>query len=820
MAEYNHKTIEQKWRKRWYDDNIYEAVDFSPKPKKYILAELPYPSGPYLHAGHMMRYTVPDVLARYYRLKGFNVMFPMGWDAFGLPTEGYAIKANKTPQEVMAELSVAYKNSFMDMGYNIDWNREINTCDPKMYKWTQWLFLKFYENGLAEKKAMPVWWCKELGVLADEEVLTDKEGNKYSERGSHKVERKMLEQWVLKIPAYAEKLLSGLDQTDFPQYIKTAQINWIGKSVGAEVDFKVENSPDLVKIFTTRIDTIYGATFLVISPEHPLAEKLITEENSATAHAYILQAKQKSDFERTELAKQKTGVFTGSYAINPFSNQKVPIWIGDFVVMTYGTGAIMGVPAHDERDHEFATKFDLPVVQVIKGDGTETLPFTQPGTVVNSGPYSDKPNTQVQQEMYSKIEKDGIGKQTTNYKMRDWVYTRQRYWGEPVPLVYKQNGEVEAVVKTDDAAGVAEKLPITLPPLKDFVPGADGQSPLAHVDEWVNTTDSQGNPAKRETQTMPTWAGSCWYYIRYIDPNNDNAFADYDKLKYWLPVDKYFGDGGHTTVHLLYSRFWHKFFYDLGLVPTPEPYNWRMTGGLLLGPDGRKMSKSIGNVVNPKDVVDQFGADAARVYLCFIGPYDEVYPWNDSGIKACHKFLKNFYELSEKVSVGEPTDADLERTIHKLIKTIGEMYENLKMNTAVSEFMKFVGLAKNAKNINVEDWKSVIKLLAPIAPFVAEDLWYSANGWSVDDWAKDKSVHLQNWPEFEASKTKDALCKIAVQVNGKVRGLLEVGSDESEESVVAKAKAVEGVAKYLDGFEVKRVVYVGGKILSFLVGSH
>ena len=817
-TKYDHKQIENKWKEHWYRDNIYEAVDFSEKPKKYILAELPYPSGPYLHAGHMMRYTVPDVYSRYLRMNGYNVMYPMGWDAFGLPTEGYALKMGKTPQEVTEDLAKGYKQSAQDFGYGIDWNREITTSDPKYYKWTQWLFLKFFENGLAVQEKMPVWWCKELGVLAEEEVLTGKNGEKISERGSYAVERKMFKQWVLKIPEYAEKLIDGLKETDFPDYIKTAQINWIGKSIGAEVDFKSEDNP--IRVFTTRIDTIYGASAVIISPEYADLYNFVSEEHRGEVETYVKAAKQKSEMERTTIQKDKSGVFAGTYVLNPFSGEKCPVWVADFVLTTYGTGAIMCVPGHDQRDHEFSVKYGLEIRQVVKpidGENTDVLkePFTGYGISINSGDYSGKTSEQVIKEMTDKAEKEGFGKFKINYKLRDWVFSRQRYWGEPIPVVYRQDGTLEAVVDTKNVQEVQEKLPVELPYTKDYAPSENGRAPLERLVDWVQTTDKNGNPAKRETETMPTWAGSSWYYLRYCDPKNENAFADPEILKYWLPVDKYFGDGGHTTAHLLYSRFWHKFFYDLGLVPTSEPYKWRMTGGLLLGADGQKMSKSRGNEIDPKELVDYFGADACRLYLCFIGPYDETYPWDDHGVKATKRFIDNLFLLKEKVSSEVSAGLELEKDYNLMVKKVTEMCEDLKMNTCVSEFMIFANAAKKASSINIEQWKGYIKLLAPFIPFVAEELWHEIN--NLTGWDKKNSVHLQEWPKFDASKLTENTLTIPVQINGKVRAEIELDRGADEQSVENLVRNNSDVIKSLDGRQIKKLIYVKDKIVSLVV---
>lgn len=808
--KYDHKKVEQMWKEKWYKDNIFEAVDFSPKPKKYILAELPYPSGPYLHAGHMMRYTVPDMYSKYLKMQGYNVLYPMGWDSFGLPTEGFALKSNKTPQELINELSKGFEESLKNMGYSFDWNRKIDTCDPGYYKWTQWIFLKLYENGLAEFKETSVWWSKTLGILAEEEVINGENGIKVAERDGNRVERKVYKQWVLKMPKYAQKLLDGLEETDFPEYIKSAQRNWIGKSDGARVKFKVFDSTgkemDQLDVFTTRPDTLFGVTFLAIAPEHPNGKKL-TEflENKNEVLSYIDKAKDRSDMER-QTEKDKSGIqMKGIYAKHPFDevDLKIPIFVADYILMDYGTGAIMGVPAHDERDHDFAQKYELQVIKVIN--------HTDVDTMVNSGKYNGLASQDFFAQAIDRLEKEHTGSKATTYKMRDWVFSRQRYWGEPIPLVYKKDGSVEAVVSTQDVEEVHKKLPLILPDSKDFQPGEDGSPPLAKLTDWVNTTDKEGHPAKRETQTMPTWAGSSWYFLRYIDPHNDKAFADYEKLKYWLPVDKYFGDGGHTTVHLLYSRFWHRFLYDQGLIPTPEPYQWRMTGGLLLGPDGKKMSKRYGNVVMPSDLVANYGADAARIAIAFLGPYEDTYPWNENTIKAMWRLVKNIYELKEKVGKGKEPDS-VSKSYNKMVKNITEMCEALKMNTAISEIMIFVNDLKKAEAIDTETWKGFVKVVAPFIPFVAEELWQEINGFTT--WNKQNSVHLQIWPEYDKTKIQDVSSTVPVMINGKVRGEIEVTDSDDEASVKKKVLADQRFTKHLEGKSIDRFIFVKGKIVS------
>ena len=832
MKEYDHKTIEEKWKNKWLQDNVYEAIDFSEKPKKYILAEFPYPSGTSLHAGHMMRYTAPDVYSRYLRMKGYNVLFPMGWDAFGLPAENYAIKTGIHPAIITKETIKKFKESFLKMGYGIDWSREIDTTDPKYFKWTQWLFLKFFENKLAEYKETPVWWCEELKtVLADEEVITDKNGNKVSERGEKPVERKMMKQWVLKIPMYAEKLLEGLDKVDFPESIKAAQRNWIGKSEGANISFEING--DKVEVFTTRPDTIFGVTFMVFAPEHPFVKKVWDKVlNKDEVENYIKRSKNKSDLER-QIEKEKTGVMLkGITAKVPLSNKNVPVFIADYVLMDYGTGVIMAVPAHDERDFQFAKKYEMEIVQVIKAeqetDNFENIEkektdynnrepaneyaYLGEGTMINSGNYIGMKSEEFRKRVIKDLEKIGLGKSSVRYKIRDWVFSRQRYWGEPIPLVHTENG-IEAVCNTDDIDEVNKNLPLELPDVPDFSPASDGTSPLERNPEWVNIV-FKGKPARRETNTMPNWAGSCWYYIRYTDPKNDMAFADMEKMKYWLPVDRYFGGAEHVTLHLLYSRFWHKFFYDLNLVPTEEPYKWRLNGGLLLNPEGTKMSKSKDNGVNPMNEIENYGADSLRMTICFMGPYDETYPWNPNIIKTINKLIRNIYSLEDKVS-NENTDETIIKAYNVMVKNVSEMLENLKMNTCVSEIMIFVKKLQKAQYISKDVWLGFLRILAPFAPFVAEELWQNTNNYS--EWKKENSVHLQPWPDYDKKYTEYKIITIPVQINGKVRSEIKIDKEAEEEEIKKAALSDEKVAKHLDGRNVKKWVYVKNKVINIVI---
>ena len=842
MKEYDYKKIEKKWKDRWLQNNVYEAVDFSKKPKKYILAEFPYPSGNSLHAGHMMRYTAPDVYARYLRMKGYNVLFPMGWDAFGLPAENYAIKTGINPAVITHETIQKFKESFLRMGYGVDWEREIDTSSPQYYKWTQWLFLKFFENGLAEYKESPIWWCEDLKtVLADEEVITDKDGNKISERGEKPVVKKMLKQWVLKIPSYAEKLLKGLDTVDFTESIKAAQRNWIGKSEGANISFDIEG--ESIEVFTTRPDTIFGVTFMVFAPEHPFVKQVWDKiQNQQEVEIYINKSKNKSDLER-QVEKDKTGVILrGIEATVPFTGKKVPVFIADYVLMEYGTGLVMAVPAHDERDFEFAKKYGIEIIKVIEpikaqdtnstnignttnediniAENIDSSPilgsdknelFTGDGIVINSEKYSGMNSLDFKDKVIEDLEKIGKGKKAVNFKIRDWVFSRQRYWGEPIPLLHTPEG-IKAICKTEDIDEVKKSLPLNLPDVSDFRPSDDGASPLERNSDWVNTTYN-GQPARRETNTMPNWAGSCWYYLRYTDPKNNNAFADLEKMKYWLPVDRYFGGAEHTTVHLLYSRFWHKFLYDLKLVPTEEPYSWRLNGGLLLAQDGSKMSKSHENGVNPIEEMDKYGADSLRTTICFMGPYDETYPWNPNIIKTVNKLLTTIYSLQEKVS-DTKSDEITKKSYHLMVKNITGMIENLKMNTCISEIMIFVNQLKKTENISTDIWLGFIKILSPFAPFLAEELWNDYHGFS--EWRKEFSVHLQPWPIFDEKVFENNKITIPVQVNGKVRSEVEINKDDNEDTVKEKVLSDEKIQQFLQGKEIKKFVYITNRIANIV----
>lgn len=819
QKEYKPTQIEDRWRDNWFKDNIYEAVDFSKKPKKYILAELPYPSGKFLHVGHMMRYTVPEIYSRFLRMRGYNVLYPMGWDCFGLPAETFAIKEGITPQEAIKKAVKSFKSSLQRMGYAFDWSREISTSDPKFYKWTQLTFKKLWEQGLAELQEMPVWWCEELGVLADEEVISTSEGDwKVSERGGHKVERKMLKQWVLKLPDYAERLLEGLNRVDYEDSVKQAQRNWIGRSEGINISYDLVGLNEKLICFTTT-PVNFGATFIVISPEHSLVSKLTAPSQIQKVADYVRKSASLSDLQKQQ--KEKSGVFTGSYAVNHLNGAKIPIWIADFVLSNVGTGAVQGCPGHDERDFEFATKYGIPIKRVVVGlDGdTSAIDIKEkiiskgmPGKMINSEFLNGLEFSKAMDKTKEYFVEKGWGECVVTYKMRNQIFSRQRYWGEPIPLIHTKEGRVESVPD--------EELPLELPIMEDFLPGKDGKSPLKRAEKWVNTVDSKGMPAIRDTDTMPTWAGSNWYYLRYIDPHNDKELVDMEKAKYWMPVDKYFGDSGHTTVHMLYSRFWYKFLYDQGLVPNDEPYNYRMSGGLLLGADGNKMSKSAGNTLDPKEVVDSYGADAVRTYLAFIGPYEETYPWSEQGLVACYKLLRTINGLREIVSketkeINDRTETSL--AYHKMVKNMTGMMESLKMNTSVSEIMIFTNHLKALKVIPGDIWEQFIKIIAPFAPFLAEDLWQEFHDYK--GWKKENSVHLQDWPKFDASLAEGIETNIPIQINGKRRGELSVALDKiSDKEFILKQAKVE-VEKYLDGQNIKKEIYVEGKIVNFVVGK-
>ena len=804
MSElYNHKVVEKKWQKVWDDNKAFAAIDDYSKPKYYALVEFPYPSGQGLHVGHPRPYTALDIVARKRRMQGYNVLYPMGWDAFGLPTENYAIK-NKIHPKIVTENNVKrFKEQLHSLGYSFDWDREINTTDPSYYKWTQWIFLKLFKAGLAYKKEMPINWCTSCKVgLANEEVV-----NGVCERCGAPVVRKVKSEWMLKITDYAEKLIEGLDHVDYIERVKVSQKNWIGKSQGAEVDFSIKGKEDKLRVYTTRCDTLFGVTYMVVSPEHPIIDKYKDElKNWDAIAAYRDEASKKSDFERAELAKEKTGVqIEGLTAINPVNGKEIPIWISDYVLMSYGTGAIMAVPAHDERDWEFAKKFNLPLIQVVAKNGEKVdinaAAFTDvaTGVLINSDFLNGLEVKDAKAKMIAFLEEKKIGTAKTNYKLRDWVFSRQRYWGEPIPIVHCDKC---GYVPIDES-----ELPLMLPEVESYMPTDNGESPLAAMTDWVNTTcPCCGGPAKRETDTMPQWAGSSWYFLRYTDPHNDEALASKEALKYWMPVDWYNGGMEHTTLHLLYSRFWHKFLYDQGVVPCPEPYQKRTSHGMILGENGEKMSKSRGNVVNPDDIVREYGADTLRTYEMFIGAFDLSASWSEDGVKGCRRFLERIWKLQDIMTNEEGYSSDLETKMHQTIKKVSSDYENLKYNTAIAAMMALLNDFTKKGSITKGEYKTLLILLNPVAPHITEELWQIIGGSGY--------VYEQTWPEYEEAKTVENTVEIAVQINGKTKGTLAIGREDAKEDVIAKAK--ESIADKLTGNIVKEI-YVPGRIVNIVM---
>ena len=767
---YDHKSIDKKWQKRWDTSGVFEAEDFSDKEKFYCLIEFPYPSGSGLHMGHPRSYTALDILGRKRRMEGYNVLYPIGWDAFGLPTENYAIKTGRKPQDVTAENIDTFRRQLQSLGIGFDWSREVNTTDPAYYKWTQWQFLEFFKAGLAYKDAMAINWCLSCKIgLANEEVV-----NGACERCGGEVEKRDKEQWMIAITKYADRLLADLDTVDYLPKIKKQQQDWIGKSEGAEIDFVLEGDEQRsIRIFTTRPDTIMGATYMVLAPEHPLVDQITTDDQRADVEAYIRKVSKKSDIDRADATKEKTGVFTGAYAINPANNEKIPVWIADYVMMGYGTGAIMAVPQHDERDREFAETFALPIV--------------------------DEPLLDVDDA----IEKVG-GRKTINYKLRDWVFSRQRYWGEPIPLVHCGTCSPETggwVAVPDD------QLPVVLPEVEKYEPTDTGESPLAAIEEWVNTTcPSCGGPAKRETDTMPNWAGSSWYFLRYIDPHNDQAFADRKKLDYWMPIDLYNGGMEHTTLHLLYSRFWNKVMYDRGHVPTSEPYARRHSHGLILAEDGTKMSKSKGNGIDPDEVVNNYGADTLRLYEMFVGPFEEPAPWNMQGMMEARRFLDRVMALPKVVLESEPEEVT--RALHKTIKKVGEDIENLRFNTAVAQMMSLINVVKDAGAITKESLRQFMQVLCPFAPHVANEV--------AEQLGFEGLLEQQPWPSYDEAMIQESEVEISIQVNGKLRGTVKVAAGAPQVEVEKAAREVENVAKHLEGV-VKKTIFVPNKLVNFVV---
>ncbi len=797
---YDFTAIEKKWQDRWDESDVFHAENNSSKPKFYGLVEFPYPSGQGLHVGHPRSYTALDIICRKKRLQGYNVLYPMGWDAFGLPTENFAIKNHIHPEIVTKQNIAHFKQQLKMLGFSFDWQREIDTTDPNYYKWTQWIFLQMFKRGLAYKKEMSVNWCTSCKcVLANEEVV-----NGVCERCSSEVVHKVKSQWMLRITAYAERLLNDLDSVDYIERVKIQQRNWIGKSTGAQVKFKTTFGEELV-VYTTRPDTLFGATYMVISPEHPILETAADKITNIDAiHAYQAEAAKKSDFERTEMAKDKTGVrIEGFAAINPLTNKEIPIFVSDYVLVSYGTGAIMAVPAHDTRDWEFAKKFDLPIVEVVQGGDVQEAAFTDcdTGVMVNSGFLNGLSVDEAKKAIIEYLTKEGIGESKTNYKLRDWVFSRQRYWGEPIPIIHC---DCCGFVPVDE-----KELPVTLPMVDSYEPTDNGESPLANIDEWVNVKCPKcGADAKRETDTMPQWAGSSWYFLRYCDPTNPDSFASKEAMEYWQQVDWYNGGMEHTTLHLLYSRFWHKFLYDIGVVPNPEPYAKRTSHGMILGENGEKMSKSRGNVVNPDDIVNEYGADTMRLYEMFIGDFEKSAPWSSNSIKGCRRFLERVWSLQDNVVKSDEYSSKLESSFHKTIKKVTSDIDDMKFNTAIAALMALLNECGN-QPLSAGELKTFILLLSPFAPHICEEMW-ELNGFGG-------TINDQKWPEFDEAKCVDSSVEIVVQVNGKVRTKMIVAIDAEQDAVIAAAKTDEKIASQLEGKTIVKELYIRGKLVNIVV---
>ena len=800
--KYDHTGMEAKWQKQWEEKGVFHASNDSDKPKYYTLIEFPYPSGQGLHVGHPRSYTALDIVARKRRLMGYNVLYPIGWDAFGLPTENFAIKNHVHPEVVTKKNIARFKQQLQSLGISFDWSREINTTDPSYYKWTQWIFLQLFKHGLAYKKEASVNWCTSCKcVLANEEVV-----NGVCERCGSEVVRKVKSQWLLKITEYAQRLIDDLDLVDYPDRVKAQQKNWIGRSTGAEVDFDTTLG-DKLTVYPTRPDTLFGATYMVISPEHPMIEKWAGQiQNMDEVRAYQEAAAKKSDFERTEVAKDKTGVkLLGVQAINPVNDREIPIFISDYVLVSYGTGAIMAVPAHDTRDWEFAKKFGLPIIEVVKGGNVQEEAFTDcaTGIMVNSGLLDGLSVEEAKVKITKWLTENHRGRAKVNFKLRDWVFSRQRYWGEPIPIVYCEKCGYVPLPESE--------LPLTLPEVDSYEPTENGESPLANMTDWVNTTCPHcGGPAKRETDTMPQWAGSSWYFLRYTDPRNDQALASQQALEYWTPVDWYNGGMEHTTLHLLYSRFWHKFLYDIKVVPTPEPYAKRTSHGMILGENGEKMSKSRGNVVNPDDIVKEYGADTMRLFEMFIGDFEKAAPWSAAGIRGCRRFVERYWNLQDILVKDGGIRAPLETPFHKTIKKVGEDIENLKFNTAIAALMSLINDIYDSGSITPEELKVFTILLNPFAPHVTEEVW-SLNKLG------EEMVCQQQWPAYDENKCKDETIEIVVQVNGKVRGKLSMPADVAKDAAVAAAKADEKICAAIGGKTILKEIYVPGKLVNLVV---
>ncbi|MCM3141574.1 leucine--tRNA ligase [Brevibacillus sp. MER 51] len=802
---FSHQNVEKKWQQYWEQNKTFKTSEDEGKKKFYALDMFPYPSGAGLHVGHPEGYTATDILSRMKRMQGYNVLHPMGWDAFGLPAEQYALDTGNDPAEFTEHNINTFRRQIKSLGFSYDWDREINTTDPNYYKWTQWIFTKLYEHGLAYIDEVAVNWCPALGtVLANEEVIDGK-----SERGGHPVERRPMKQWVLKITAYAERLLADLDELDWPESIKEMQRNWIGRSEGAEVTFGIEGHDETFTVFTTRPDTLYGATYAVLAPEHKLVEQITVPAQKEAVDAYLDQAKRKSDLERTDLAKEKTGVFTGAYAINPVNGERLPIWIADYVLISYGTGSIMAVPAHDERDYEFAKTFDLPIKQVIAGGDISKEAYTGDGEHINSGMLDGLNKEQAISKMIEWLEAEGKGNRKVTYRLRDWLFSRQRYWGEPIPILHLEDGTMKVVPESE--------LPIMLPKTKEIKPSGTGESPLANISEWVNTIDPEtGMKARRETNTMPQWAGSCWYFLRFIDPHNDKALADPDKLKEWLPIDIYIGGAEHAVLHLLYSRFWHKFLYDIGVVPTKEPFQKLFNQGMILGENNEKMSKSKGNVVNPDDIINSHGADTLRMYEMFMGPLDASIAWSTKGLDGARRFLDRVYrlfvgdngELNEKI-VETSNVAGMERVYHQTVKKVTEDYEGLRFNTGISQLMVFVNEAYKAEVLPKKFMEDFVKMLSPIAPHLGEELW--------EKLGHSESLAYAAWPTYDEAKLVEDEVEIVLQINGKNKEKLLIASDSTKEQMEEMAKNNEMIKELIEGKTIVKVIAVPGKLVNIVV---
>ncbi|HDA8339708.1 TPA: leucine--tRNA ligase [Staphylococcus aureus] len=803
MLNYNHNQIEKKWQDYWDENKTFKTNDNLGQKKFYALDMFPYPSGAGLHVGHPEGYTATDIISRYKRMQGYNVLHPMGWDAFGLPAEQYALDTGNDPREFTKKNIQTFKRQIKELGFSYDWDREVNTTDPEYYKWTQWIFIQLYNKGLAYVDEVAVNWCPALGtVLSNEEVIDG-----VSERGGHPVYRKPMKQWVLKITEYADQLLADLDDLDWPESLKDMQRNWIGRSEGAKVSFDVDNTEGKVEVFTTRPDTIYGASFLVLSPEHALVNSITTDEYKEKVKAYQTEASKKSDLERTDLAKDKSGVFTGAYATNPLSGEKVQIWIADYVLSTYSTGAIMAVPAHDDRDYEFAKKFDLPIIEVIEGGNVEEAAYTGEGKHINSGELDGLENEAAITKAIQLLEQKGAGEKKVNYKLRDWLFSRQRYWGEPIPVIHWEDGTMTTVPE--------EELPLLLPETDEIKPSGTGESPLANIDSFVNVVDEKtGMKGRRETNTMPQWAGSCWYYLRYIDPKNENMLADPEKLKHWLPVDLYIGGVEHAVLHLLYARFWHKVLYDLAIVPTKEPFQKLFNQGMILGEGNEKMSKSKGNVINPDDIVQSHGADTLRLYEMFMGPLDAAIAWSEKGLDGSRRFLDRVWRLmvnedgTLSSKIVTTNNKSLDKVYNQTVKKVTEDFETLGFNTAISQLMVFINECYKVDEVYKPYIEGFVKMLAPIAPHIGEELWSKLG--------HEESITYQPWPTYDEALLVDDEVEIVVQVNGKLRAKIKIAKDTSKEEMQEIALSNDNVKASIEGKDIMKVIAVPQKLVNIV----